>query len=167
MTARLRRRALVTAALLLLALVHGWHFRQHLTDDAFIPFRYLANLFAGHGLVYNPGERVWGYTNFLWIALLAPPIAGGIDPLAAARALGLLSNAVVLVWVLAFLPADVDATRRWNPAGAALLATSGPFLLQASERPGDGVLLPARPRDAASSTGARDGSGAGSRSRPG
>jgi len=131
MTARLRRRALVTAALLLLAFVHGWHFRQHLTDDAFIPFRYLANLLAGHGLVYNPGERVWGYTNFLWIALLATPIAGGIDPLAAARALGVLSNAAVFVWVLALLPADDGATRRWNPAGAALLAMSGPFLLQA------------------------------------
>src|SRR5262245_62300803 len=84
MPARLRRRALPMAALLLLAFAHGWHFRQHLTDDAFIPLRYLENFFAGHGLVYNPGERVWGYTNFAWIALLAFPVAVGIDPLATA-----------------------------------------------------------------------------------
>jgi hypothetical protein len=34
-----------------------------------------ANLVAGHGLVFNPGERVEGYTNFLWTLLMAVPIA--------------------------------------------------------------------------------------------
>ena len=29
-------------------------------DDAFISFRYAANWAAGHGLVWNPGERVEG-----------------------------------------------------------------------------------------------------------
>ena len=42
-----------------------------LTDDAFISFRYVRNLLAGHGLVFNPGEYVEGYTNFLWILELA------------------------------------------------------------------------------------------------
>ena len=42
-----------------------------LTDDAFISFRYTRNLIEGHGLVFNPGERVEGYTNFLWILELA------------------------------------------------------------------------------------------------
>ena len=42
-----------------------------LTDDAFISFRYVRNLLEGHGLVYNPGEYVEGYTNFLWILELA------------------------------------------------------------------------------------------------
>ena len=37
-----------------------------LTDDAFIAFRYVRNLLEGHGLVFNPGERVEGYSNFLW-----------------------------------------------------------------------------------------------------
>ena len=40
-------------------------------DDAFISFRYASNLLDGHGLVWNPGERVEGYTNFLWTLLLA------------------------------------------------------------------------------------------------
>ena len=132
MSADGRGRALVTAAVLLAALAHAWLFREHLTDDAFIPFRYLDNLLAGHGLVYNPGERVWGFTNFLWIALLAAPIAAGSDPLLAARALGAAANAATLVWTLAFLCDGGGRTRRWNPAGAALLATSGPFLLQAA-----------------------------------
>ena len=41
------------------------------TDDAFISFRYVRNLFDGHGLVFNPGEHVEGYTNFLWIVEIA------------------------------------------------------------------------------------------------
>ena len=48
-----------------------------LTDDAFISFRYARNLSQGHGLVFNPGfERVEGYTNFLWVLLLAPSSYG-------------------------------------------------------------------------------------------
>lgn len=42
-----------------------------LTDDAFITFRYVRNLVEGHGLVFNIGERVEGYTNFLWALELA------------------------------------------------------------------------------------------------
>ena len=45
----------------------GWF----ITDDAFISFRYVRNLLDGHGLVFNPGEYVEGYTNFLWILELA------------------------------------------------------------------------------------------------
>ncbi len=42
-----------------------------ITDDAYISFRYVRNLLDGHGLVFNPGEFVEGYTNFLWVLELA------------------------------------------------------------------------------------------------
>ena len=42
-----------------------------LTDDAFISFRYVRNLLEGHGLVFNPGERFEGYSNFPWTLELA------------------------------------------------------------------------------------------------
>ena len=42
-----------------------------LTDDAFISFRYVRNLIEGNGLVFNPGEYVEGYSNFLWVLELA------------------------------------------------------------------------------------------------
>ena len=42
-----------------------------LCNDAFISFRYARNLLEGHGLVFNPGEYVEGYSNFLWILELA------------------------------------------------------------------------------------------------
>ncbi|HAW49606.1 TPA: hypothetical protein DCX16_01445 [bacterium] len=40
-------------------------------DDAFISFRYAENFAKGKGLVFNEGERIEGYTNFLWIVLMA------------------------------------------------------------------------------------------------
>ena len=39
-------------------------------DDAFISLRYANNFLLGKGLVFNPGEYVEGYTNFLWVVLL-------------------------------------------------------------------------------------------------
>ena len=53
-----------------------------LNDDAYISMRY-AHHWAHHGeIVYNLGERVEGYTNFLWVAILAGVIKlGGAAPL--------------------------------------------------------------------------------------
>lgn len=62
-------------------------------EDAFISFRYCDHMLQGRGLVYNPGDQVEGYTNFLWILLIALPRMGLQFPLAAkipGLALGLL-----------------------------------------------------------------------------
>ncbi len=42
-----------------------------LDDDQMISMRYARNLAEGHGLVWNPGERVEGYSNFLWTLVMA------------------------------------------------------------------------------------------------
>lgn len=42
------------------------------SDDAFISYRYAANLLAGNGLVFNAGEPVEGYSNFLYTLLIVP-----------------------------------------------------------------------------------------------
>lgn len=42
-----------------------------LVDDAYIQFRYAANLAAGEGPVFNPGERTEGASGGLWIGALA------------------------------------------------------------------------------------------------
>lgn len=64
-----------------------------LVDDAYISFRYAANLAAGHGLVWNPGEPVEGYTNLLWVLLLAPFARLGLDLTCPAAILGTLAAA--------------------------------------------------------------------------
>ncbi|NVB39612.1 hypothetical protein G6O69_17350 [Pseudenhygromyxa sp. WMMC2535] len=40
-------------------------------DDAYISLRYADNLAHGRGLVWNAGERVEGYSNFLWTVMIA------------------------------------------------------------------------------------------------
>src|SRR3990172_11426286 len=42
-----------------------------LFDDAMISMRYAWNLAHGNGLVWNPGERVEGFTNPLWVGFMA------------------------------------------------------------------------------------------------
>jgi arabinofuranosyltransferase len=42
-----------------------------LDDDMMVSMRYGRNLAEGHGLVWNIGERVEGYTNFLWTLVMA------------------------------------------------------------------------------------------------
>lgn len=46
-----------------------------LFDDAMISMRYALNLANGHGLVWNIGERVEGYTNPLWTLYMSALIA--------------------------------------------------------------------------------------------
>ncbi len=79
---------------ILVLLVHQAFYLRELgydaVDDAYISFRYAQNFARGHGLVFNIGERVEGYTNFLWTVLLAPFIMVGVEPGPLAMALGSL-----------------------------------------------------------------------------
>ena len=80
-----------------------WAREPYLLDDAFISFRYARNLVEGHGLVYNPGERVEGYTNFLWTLFAAGFLRIGIDPLTGSRILGVgsyLASTAAVSWLI-------------------------------------------------------------------
>jgi arabinofuranosyltransferase len=52
---------------------------EFVKDDAYISFRYAHNLVRGQGLVFNAGDRLEGMTNFLWVFVLAPFEALGLD----------------------------------------------------------------------------------------
>ncbi len=54
----------------LVILIASWIYRW-VQDDAFINFRIIGNLLAGHGPVFNIGERVEAYSDPLWLFLLA------------------------------------------------------------------------------------------------
>jgi len=62
--------------------------RGYLTDDTFIHLQYARHLASGAGPVFNVGERVYGCTSPLWMALIALGIRLGADGLAVAKALG-------------------------------------------------------------------------------
>lgn len=69
-------------------LVNMWRVRRFTIDDAYISYRYARNFANGLGLVYNPGERIEGFTNFAWTLILAAGIAVGIDPDVLVKVLG-------------------------------------------------------------------------------
>jgi arabinofuranosyltransferase len=97
-------------------------------EDAFITYRYASNLADGHGPVFNIGERVEGYSNFLWMILLAGTRAitgAGIESIA--RTFGLLAALATV-----YLTYRVTLSLTDRSVGLALLATlllacSGPF----------------------------------------
>ena len=73
---------LVFVGRLVLQAAPGLWESRWIQDDAYISFRYARNLVEGDGLVFNPGDRVEGYTNFLWTMVAAVPLATGVeDPL--------------------------------------------------------------------------------------
>lgn len=65
-------------------------------DDAYISLRYARNLVRGAGLVYNPGEFVQGYTNFLWVLIMAGVLSVGLPAVPTLCALGGLAGAAVV-----------------------------------------------------------------------
>lgn len=128
MTAPQRRSDLAALGFGFVGLGLSW-WNRFVQDDAFIAFRYARNVVEGHGLVFNPGERVEGYTDFLWVLLHAIPIASGVDAARFSIAIGLLC----FVGTLAFTHA---LTRRIAPAWGwmpvALLATNYTFTAYAT-----------------------------------
>lgn len=102
----------LAAAVTLAFVVHAraWEF---LCDDAFISFRYARNLAELGALDFNPGERVEGYTNFLWVVVLAALHAVGVPPPRAApvlTGLGALAGLAAAVLVSRALRRRLDPT---------------------------------------------------------
>jgi hypothetical protein len=115
---RLREEGL---GLLLLALgVAGFLFEswelQPQFDDAYISYRYAANLVEGHGLVFNIGEYVEGFTNLLWTLLVAGGIALGFEANVVAHALGLASGVAVLAVTYVYARTQFSSAQAWIAA---------------------------------------------------
>jgi len=90
-----------------------------LFDDAMISLRYAWNLAHGHGLVFNPGERVEGFTNLLQVLVMTVPAAVLSKP-AAVLAMQLLGVLVMLAvaWCCARAAALCRQPRDGDDAGA-------------------------------------------------
>jgi arabinofuranosyltransferase len=112
---------LVTLAL---ALAFWWEIRVSpsvTVDDAYITFAFSKNVALGHGPVYGHGVVVEGYSNFLWMLLVALGLflRPAASPTAVAHVL-----AVPFVWLMAmstYLLCREKAHRVWCVAAAAAL----------------------------------------------
>ncbi len=128
----------------------AWSLR-FIQDDAYISYRYVANLLNGHGLVYNIGERIEGFTNFGWVIWMAMWGAVGDIYILVSRLTGLLCGAGVIIltfliarelfgrrllwpsWLAAWLAGFNMSLAYWSPAGLetaafALMATWSIYL---------------------------------------
>lgn len=99
-------------------------------DDAYITLRYARNLIDSAGVVWNPGEYVQGYTNFLHLMLVSCLGRLGIDLVVASRVVGVAA----LLWLVVLLISwsrrgeDESASRLWH-VPAILVMTSAPMLV--------------------------------------
>lgn len=123
-------RAFVLALTLGLSLLHQLLFAT-VTEDALVTFRYARNIADGNGPVFNPGERVEGYTNFLWLVLIALPRAAfGADVETAAVVFGVVAalGCVLLSFFLVnriVARADAEPRPAIGVAAAVLTASAG------------------------------------------
>lgn len=78
---------------------HAAHYRPFLSDDALISLRYSNRLIQGEGLSWTPGPPVEGYSNLMWILLIALLGSLGTDLIQASRILGMFCMSAVVVFV--------------------------------------------------------------------
>lgn len=91
-------------------------------DDAFMALRYADNLASGNGLVFNVGERVWGFTSPLFVLLVSGLGALGVPIVTAALVLSALASAAAPVFVQRLFARELGAG---GSMMVALLAIAG------------------------------------------
>jgi len=104
---------LVPILMLLASRAFFWIILPLASEDAYITFRYAWNLAAGNGLVYNPHERVLGFSSPLWTLWSALGIRLVHDPVMWARAWSLLCDLVTLVVVTTMIERRHGRASAW------------------------------------------------------
>ncbi len=96
------RKSSVAAALILSGLLLVLHMAiwRITIDDGYIFFRYAKNFAQGNGLVFNIGERVEGYSSFVWVMILGLTGKSGADILTAAKIFSLAAALGTMVVML-------------------------------------------------------------------
>lgn len=100
---------LLAAAMLAVGIMDGvWPWT---VDDAFISMRYAERLVMGDGLTWTDGERVEGYSNLLWVLLLAALRLLEFDCIVATRLLGITCTlgSILLLATGRLLPSGLPA----------------------------------------------------------
>ena len=103
--------------------VVGWH-RRYLDDDAFFNFRVIDQIWAGHGPVFNAGQRVEMTTSTLWLFFLV--VGHAILPFVRIEYLALAGGLVLTclgVWW-----AQRGAGLLWRRSSSALVVPLGTMI---------------------------------------
>ncbi|MCC6350848.1 MAG: hypothetical protein IT347_14770 [Candidatus Eisenbacteria bacterium] len=82
-------------------------------EDAYITFRYSWNFAHGLGAVFNPGERVFGFTSAPWMAWVALGLRLGQDPVLWTRVSLVAADLVTLFALGALLERHASRRSAW------------------------------------------------------
>ncbi len=120
--------------------VLAWN-RRWMADDGLIVLRTVRQILAGHGPVYNIGERVEVNTSPLWTAVLT--VLALVLPVVSLEWLAVVTGLACALGGLAF---GLDAARRLYggpvvPAGALVMCALTPFLDFATSGLETGLIL--------------------------
>jgi arabinofuranosyltransferase len=122
---------IAVVAIAFLFLVYSQYRLRFFTwDDSYITFRHSLNMARGYGLVYNPGEKVDGITNYLLAWILGNGIRLGIDPEIFARWIGIISSWIIFFWTWHFARVRFSLTPVVAGSILLMLGTSGMFILE-------------------------------------
>lgn len=80
--------------LAILIFFRNWRFYE---DDSLITLRYCRNLLDGNGLIWNVGEKVEGYSNFLYLILVAGLGSLNVDLEIASRLVGGIAYIALII----------------------------------------------------------------------
>lgn len=120
------------AIVVLVVVVLGLWLPTLFFDDAYITFRYAANIARGDGFTWNPPERVLGATTPLFTLMLAGAAWLGFDIEDAALVLGVGGHALLCLLVFAAVPMVVTGWPKpvsvWVRAVAALACALHPHM---------------------------------------
>jgi arabinofuranosyltransferase len=103
--------------------------REFFHDDAFISLRYARHIVEGSGMVWNVGEHVQGYSNFLHIIITAMLGSAGIDYVLATRVIGFMAWAGIILALLVYAQRDKSILSELHYVPAILAAGASPILI--------------------------------------
>ncbi len=123
---------LLFGALALILIANALWFYQAVgwdaVDDAYISYVYAQNALRGYGLTFNPSERVEGFSNFLWTAMMLPIVGAGWDVGRVSGALGVAFGIGTLALTIRF-PKWLGVAPIVGWMAALFLAVDGSFAL--------------------------------------
>lgn len=125
-------RTLLTLLYFVIVATSAWHVLRnynYVVDDTFINLRYAKHFVEGQGLVFNPGERVEGYTNITMVLLAAALLKLHANPIVGLKAITALM-AVWTLWLTAKLEREVGGPSSPTivPLSVLLLLSAGAFV---------------------------------------
>lgn len=113
----------------LLALIFFVYNYRFYHDDAFITLRYVDNFLAGDGIVWNAGEFVQGYTNFLHMILISLLGWIGFDLVIASQVIGISAYVGLCTMVWSFSKTFVEHDSIFRYISLIFVMTASPIIV--------------------------------------